>query len=153
MTSRRQGFTLVELLLSLGVLAIGLATLFSLLPGVSAYSRGLREERRLSQFAEAVFLTLSWQLEDRSGLPDGVPDADKARLPTVTGIQSLVVSGEEQLWPDTGMAEAPVPVFYYTLQLQSNDVRRVEATLKLRPAFDDQVRIYRRTLYPQVGAW
>ena len=153
MKVNKQGFTLVELLLTIGVLAIGLVSIFSLLPGVSKFSRELRDDDDMQQFAEAVFASVAWQLQSGGDTSAVLPDAEKLELPTILGTQGLVISDQEQAWPDTGMVEAMVPVVYYRLQLQSNSVREVEVTLQLRPASRNQSRIFNRTIYPQVQAW
>lgn len=153
MKKSRQGFTLVEMLLTLGVLAIGLTSIFTLLPGVTQFSRELRDQDRMQTFAEAVFASIEWQLESGGDVPDVVSAEDKLELPRILGTQALVISDQEQAWPDTGMAVELVPVMYYTLQLQSNSVREVEVTLQLRPESRIQARTFTRTIYPQVQAW
>lgn len=153
MKGSRQGFTLVELLLTLGVLAIGLVSIFTMLPRVSQLSRELRDEDRMRDFAEAVFASMEWQLQSGPDAAGSLSDEEKRTLPVVFGSQPVVISDVEQSWPDTASVEDLVTRLFYTLQVQTNAVSAVEVLLQVRPESRNQARSFNRTFYPQVQAW
>lgn len=152
MKSSRAGFTLVEILLTLGVLAIGLTSIFTLLPGVTDFSRNLRDQDRMRTFADSVFASVEWSLQ-RSEIPETVSGEEKRSFPNLLGVQEVKISDEEQSWPDTDGVEDLVPVFFYRLQVVTNDVSEVEARLQLRPQSRTNIVEFTRVLSPQVKAW
>ncbi|MDF3130087.1 prepilin-type N-terminal cleavage/methylation domain-containing protein [Kiritimatiellaeota bacterium B1221] len=152
MKPQQAGFTLIELMLTLGVLSIGLVSIFTLLPGVSEFSREMRDQDRMQTFADAVFASVEWSLRSAES-PDILQNEEKLAFQTLLGEQQLVFGSEEQPWPDTNGVEDWVPVFFYTLEVETNSVREVTVQLSVRPEFSNAARAFTRTVYPQVKAW
>ena len=150
--NRKSGFTLVELLLALGVVAIGLATLFSLLPGISRFSREIRDKERMQGFAEDVFASLRWQIAaGASGSP--TDPQEPLMLMTITGQQNLLADGTEQRWPSDPGADVLVPVFIYRLTLNTVSVHQVEALLEVRAERSSISHSFQDRIPIQEQAW
>lgn len=128
--NRRQGFTLIEMLLALAVLAIGLTTIFAILPGASAYSRDLRDRQRMRVFADSVFASAEWALAENP--EDPLMDPVPWTLPTMAGDRTLVATDSPVPWPDETVSSELVPVMWYTLTLDMNAGDGVEVILGVR---------------------
>jgi len=135
---RRSGFTLVEMLLTLLVLAVGLSSLFALLPATANAARESREQRRMDHFAETVFSTL------QSGHSD-------VFFPGIT--HSLVSGGDEIAWPGDTVSPDIVRPLFYTLSIldRTNQVREVR--LRLRAPGLPEPRLYLHEFPASVQEW
>lgn len=167
MKQHRQGFTLVELLLTLGVLAIGLGSILTLLPGITNFSRELRDKDRMEIFAESIFDALDgldaldWELLQEESGEELL--SEKLTFASLIGPQIFQVSSigpqafeasiEESEWPDTGGTEGLTPVFYYSLRVQVNSPLEMEARLTVRPESSLIPTEYSQVFHPQVQAW
>jgi prepilin-type N-terminal cleavage/methylation domain-containing protein len=127
----RAGFTLIEMLLTLGVLALGLTVLFSLLPAAAGKSRENRDIQRIGVFADDVFASLAWSFEQPSEATAPTLE-DTWTLLSAAGPQMLLESEDEILFPNVGVDGDILSPFRYTLILSTNDVSQVDAVLRVR---------------------
>ncbi len=137
MTRRRDGFTLIEMLLTMMVLAVGLSSLFALLPSAANAARESRDLRRMDRFADTVFSTL------QSG---------DTELFILGETRDLDLSGTERLWPGDLSADL-VPPLYYSLSVleRTNQVR--EAQLRLRSPAMPEPRLYLHEFPERIQEW
>lgn len=123
---KRQGFTLVELLLTIVVLAVGLTSLFALLPSAARVSAEARQQRRMDRFAETVFASL------QSG---------SDTLPVFGGLHQIDDSGTPHFWPRENPADGSEPLRYVlSVVARTNQVR--EARLRVSNRWGLEEREY-----------
>lgn len=146
----KQGFTLVELLLSLGVVAIALVSLFTLLPGISQFSREQRDRERMQIFATDVFQTAEQAL--RSGTGPGEADS-LWQMRTGLGRERLRVNAEETAWPSQTGAEHLVPVVWYRFLLETTSVEQVTLRMELRIEMQAEIHRMETTVPLHQEAW
>lgn len=160
----RSGFTLVELLATVFILAIGLGTVFSLITLTANWSGEQVRERRRERFAETVFATVAWALgqpEDATEDPWTLPVTVEDDIDTS---QALVVDGTDEVaWPrarQDGFA-SEIPRIFYSLSLTTNTLGNVEAELAVRmqgerdmePGAPGEYRVFRRTFDARRPLW
>ncbi len=115
----KQGFTLVEILLALGVLAVGLLSLFALLPSAASWSRELRDQESSLRLAESVQASLQWH-EWHAGATNRVALAEALELPQINGPQNLSLESGEHAFPDVMLPDELSPVLFYELRFSTN---------------------------------
>lgn len=148
----KQGFTLVELLLSLGVVAIALVSLFTLLPGISQFSREQRDRERMQIFATDVFQTAEQALRSGSGVEDTDPES-LWQMRTGLGRERLRVNAEETAWPSQTGAEQLVPVVWYRFLLETTSVEQVTLRMELRTEMQAEIHRMETTVPLHQEAW
>lgn len=157
-TRGASGFTLVELLATVFILAVGLGAVFALITMTAEWSGDQARERRRERFVESVFASAEWAVETETedeALPWTLPvmteDAGEVE-------QTLVVNDDEETaWPrerEDGIG-SDIPRLYYTLALSTNATGMVEAEVAVRaqgegpvaPGAAGETRVFRREFH------
>lgn len=146
------GFTLVETLLTVAVLAVGLTAVTGMVVAASNASRAAREVRRMDSFATAVFtgLALEHMLD-----PNGTPVTSELRLPTPAGSRPLVRNAEDpMLFPGEDLWEL-APQFWYRLEVREagENENRLIVTLELSSRDRSTQQTYHREITRHRRAW
>lgn len=142
------GFTLVETLLTVAVLAVGLTAVTGMVAAASSASRAARELRRMDAFAAAVFTEVAI-LETES--PDLLP-GNGIFLPTPDGPREIFPDGEEHMFPGEDLWEL-APQLWYRLETEEISETQITAELWLSSRGRGTERTYRREIFRQRRAW
>jgi len=145
---RRHGFTLVELLLTLGVLAIGLTTLLALVPRVGELSRAMRDRDRAAVFAESVFASAEWAA---SLSVDEEAEVERAwTLPTAYGAHKVRIGEEDPVvWPSASARHR----LYYHILTETNATESLDVWVEVRPVSHTTPEVFHRVLPREKRPW
>lgn len=165
MKAAKSGFTLVELLLTLGILVVGLTSTIAMVVAATNYSRANRNLREVDAFAESVFATIRSTARgaaDEEIPPDFADTPLQIRGPE--GPRDVFPDGEETWWPEepgsgtlaevTGMLR-----FRYALELHLDppgyepEDETLEAVLTVFLPGEPNPRVYRQLIRWQRRAW
>lgn len=73
---RQEGFTLIEILLAMGVFLVGVVSILAVFPKAVKQTTESNDDNIAAAFAESMMETLSKGLKDFTGDPDNIVDAD-----------------------------------------------------------------------------
>ncbi|MCC5847733.1 MAG: hypothetical protein JJU29_06515 [Verrucomicrobia bacterium] len=162
MNASKSGFTLVELLLTLGVLVVGMTSTIAMVVASTNYSRANRNLREMDAFAESVFTAIHASARGAADEEAWQDLTVKIRGPG--GLQPITSNGENDWWPEdprfgnlgqiAGMLH-----FEYTLELRLDppgyapEDETLEAVLTTYLPGEITPRVYRRLIRWQRRAW
>ena len=152
MKKKREGFTLVELLLTLAVVVVGLTSVIGMVLASANQSREQRDHLLADHFASSVLATLRGAARD-------VHDTEflDMSFPLTLTEETVVLraDGVRRAWPGR-FADGRVPRLEYILDMQASDEtpRGVDVSLWVKPLDGDALaREYEWLLVPGGAAW